>query len=143
MFNCSQQTSQQLQTELCRRCQLCCAVLASQNQAIQQSHGDTPQNVLNFLWSATYDRENRKVCCPGRTTSHTEKNQGGCCPHHCQTSQKASFTSNNHRVAALLQPLFGKVSSRNVVFFWNDYFEIHDCAGPRTAMLQREFTRAI
>ena len=33
MFNCSQQTSQQLQTELCRRCQLCCAVLASQNQA--------------------------------------------------------------------------------------------------------------
>ena len=36
------------------------------------------------------------------------------------SSQKANFTNvslrNNHRVAALLQPLFGKVSSRNGVF---------------------------
>merc|ERR1719506_2725836 len=32
-------------------CQLCCAVLASQNQAIQQSHGDTHQT---FLFSRSY-----------------------------------------------------------------------------------------
>jgi len=78
--------------------------------------GIFPLSFEKFLWSAKYDRENRKVYCPGRATSATHRGKGWV----GWASQKANFTRvslrNNHKVAALLQPLFGKVSSRNVVF---------------------------
>ena len=64
-------------------------------EEIQQSHGDTPQTFLNFLWSATYDRENRKVCCPGRTTSHSEKKIKGVAAH---TSAKLGITVTRSKV---------------------------------------------
>ena len=35
--------------------------------------GIFPLSFEKFLWSAKYDRENRKVYCPGRATSHTKK----------------------------------------------------------------------
>ena len=78
--------------------------------------GIFPLSFEKFLWSAKYDRENRKVYCPGRATSATHRVKGWV----GWASQKAKLTRvslrNSHSVAVLLQLLFGKVSSRTVVF---------------------------
>ena len=49
----------------------CPRISKSRGPAI--SWGYSPSLLKIFLWSAKYDRENRKVYCPGRTTSHTEQ----------------------------------------------------------------------